>query len=229
MGKELNAFIELANYFHDHGYKLYLVGGTVRDFFLNVPLTDMDLVTNATPKQMEEFLKDGDYTFSKYGCVKYVYEEIKFDITTLRVERGYLDSRHPNNIKFVTSLKKDVMRRDFTINAMYLDDRFSLFDFYNGKHDLENKILKMVGNPKRRIKEDPLRILRALRFCINLDFILDPKLEKTLIKYVSLVKKLNHDKIKQELSKINADKINQRNELFEKFKLDYLLKGEKDD
>lgn len=226
MSEKINAFVELAKYFSDNGYKLYLVGGTVRDFFLNVPLTDMDLVTDATPSDMDKFLPDADYTFSKYGSIKYVHDGIKFDITTLRKERRYIDRRHPQNVKFVKSLKVDVKRRDFTINAMYLDDRFKLFDFYQGKTDLDNKIIKMIGNPNKRIKEDPLRILRALRFAINLDFNVDPKLEKVILKNISLVKELNADKIKQELFKINPTKELSRNKIFTKYNLSYLIKGE---
>ena len=226
MGKEINAFLELASYFFKNGYKLYMVGGTVRDFFLNAPLIDMDLVTDATPDQMEKFLEDADYTFKKYGSIKYYYEGIKFDIVTLRREYLYFDRRHPGKVRFVKSLKVDSKRRDFTINAIYLDDHFQVYDFYNGKKDLDNKTIKMVGIPLFRIKEDPLRILRALRFAINLDFKIDPKLSKVLLKNIHLVNKIKPEKIKEELFKIKPEKELERNKLFKAYHLEHLIKGE---
>lgn len=223
MNKEINAYVELAKTFHDQGYALYLVGGTVRDFFLNVPLSDMDLVTDATPEEMKCFLEDADFTFAKFGSIKYSIKSVKFDITTLRVEKSYKDNRHPAKVKFVTSLKKDVKRRDFTINGLYLDDRFQLYDFVKGKNDLNNKIIRAIGNPSKRLKEDPLRILRAIRFALNNQFIIEPKLDQALIKYSYLVERLNKDKIKQELSKIRYCDPAVKENFFKHYGLDQLL------
>ena len=147
--KHIDAYLRLAKIFKGKGFNLYLVGGTVRDFLLHYPLTDMDVATDATPIQVLSFLNDADGTFQKFGVVKYIFENIKFDIATLRIESDYDDYRHPKKIKFVTDLKKDYVRRDFTINAIYLDNYFNVIDYCKGREDLNNKIIRFVGKPKK--------------------------------------------------------------------------------
>ena len=199
---KLTLFIELYRLFNEHGFSLYMVGGTVRDYLMKEDLTDMDLVTNATPMEMKKFLLgEADYTFEKYGSVKLRYRQHKFDITTLRKEDGYIDARHPNKVVFSKSLEEDVKRRDFTVNALYMDHEYKVIDFVGGEKDLENKILKVVGDASIRIKEDPLRIVRALRFKINYGFIFDKELEKAVKENAHLLKTINIEKIKQEVSK----------------------------
>ena len=215
--KEIDAYIKLAKIFKNKGFNLYLVGGTVRDFLLKLDLTDMDLVTDATPEQMLPFLKDADDSFKKYGSIKYHFEGVKFDITTLRVEGKYLDSRHPSKIKYVTDLKKDYLRRDFTINGMYLDSYFILYDYCHGQDDLKNKVIRFIGNPKKRIKEDPLRIIRAVRFALTYGFSLDEKTEKAMKKYSYLLAKLNKEKIKEEVNKVVKADEHLKNKLFKEF------------
>ena len=217
--KEIDAYIKLAKVFKKKGFNLYLVGGTVRDFLLKQDLTDMDLVTDATPEQMIPFLPGVDDTFKQYGSVKYHYEGVKFDITTLRVEGAYKDSRHPSKIKYVTSLKKDYLRRDFTVNGMYLDSYFILYDYCNGQEDLKNKVIRFIGKPSKRIKEDPLRIIRAIRFALMYGFSFDPDTEKALRKYSYLLGKLNKDKIKEEVHKIKGADKDLKNKLFKEFSI----------
>ena len=200
--KHIDAYLRLAKIFKNKGFSLCLVGGTVRDFLLHIPLTDMDVATDATPIQVLSFLEGADGTFQQYGVVKYVFENIKFDITTLRVESNYDDSRHPKKVKFVTDLKKDYVRRDFTINAIYLDSYFNVIDYAHGKEDLANKIIRFVGKPKKRIKEDPLRIVRAIRFALKLGFGFEEETYKAMKKYSSLLENVNHVKIKEEIRKI---------------------------
>ena len=216
-----NAFLGLHKVFNEHGYQLYLVGGTVRDLLLNIPLTDMDVVTDATPEQMKEFI-EGDYTFSKMGSIKTTYQNVKFDITTLRKEKHYKDYRHPADVIFVKDLKTDHYRRDFTINAMYMDNHFKVIDFESGVGDLNNKVIRMVGNPIKRLKEDPLRILRAIRFALAFNFSIDSELEKALIKSVHLLDKLSKDKIKMEFKKFKNVEDNQLNEMLEKYSIKHL-------
>ena len=215
--KQIDAYLRLAKIFYDHGFELYLVGGTVRDFLLHRPLTDMDLVTTATPNQLETFLVGMDTTFIKYGVVKYVFNGVKFDIATLRKEGRYDDSRHPTKIRFVTSLKKDYIRRDFTINAMYLDSYFNIIDYAGGHEDLKDKLIRFVGKPKKRIKEDPLRIMRAVRFALVFGFGFEHKTEVALKNYSYLLSKINPEKIKEEIRKIgNVDEA-LKNKLFNDF------------
>lgn len=201
---KIEAYLKLAKLFKSKGFNLYLVGGTVRDFLLKQELNDMDLVTDATPEQMIPFLPSPDITFKQFGFVKVHYENVKFDITTLRIEGAYKDSRHPSKIKYVTDLKKDYVRRDFTINAMYLDSYFILYDYCHGQEDLNNHLIRFVGKPKVRIKEDPLRIIRAIRFALLYGFSFEEKTEKALRKYSYLLSKLNPDKVKEEVHKIKG-------------------------
>lgn len=216
---KIDSFLSLSKEFKRHNFSLYLTGGTVRDFLLEKELTDMDLVTNATPKEMESFLEDFDTTFSMYGYIKCKYQGNKFDITTLRKEKAYKDSRHPSKIKFVNKLKDDYKRRDFTINAMYLDESFKLYDYSTGKKDLEDKLIRFIGKPSKRIKEDPLRILRALRFSLLLNFSIEKNTEEALKKYSYLLTKINKDKIHQEVRKLKGIDKNKVEELFQKYSI----------
>lgn len=219
---KLQAYQSLNTLFREHGYRLYMVGGTTRDFLLEKNLTDMDLVTDATPSMMKEFL-EGDYTFEKMGSIKTTFNGIKFDITTLRKEKKYKDFRHPTKIKFVKKLKQDVKRRDFTINGLYLDENYKVIDYVHGIDDLNGKVIRTIGNAKKRIKEDPLRILRALRFALIYKFDLDEDLIDAICKYKTLLTKLSKDKIKQEIKKIiGVDKKDIIN-LFNKFAIQSFL------
>lgn len=217
--KEIDAYIKLAKVFKNKGFNLYLVGGTVRDFLLKLDLNDMDLVTDATPTQMLPFLKGADDTFKQYGSLKYYFEGVKFDITTLRIEGKYDDSRHPSKVKYVTDLKKDYVRRDFTINSMYLDSYFILYDYCHGQEDLKNKLIRFIGNPKKRIKEDPLRIIRAIRFALMYGFSFEEKTEKAMEDYSGLLAKINKDKIRQEVSKIKGVDKDFEEKLFKEFSI----------
>lgn len=188
--------------FNENNFNLYMIGSASRDYLLNKEIKDYDLVTNATPDDMKKFIHDGNYIFEKYGCVKTKYNNKNIDITTLRKEQNYNDYRHPGVIIFTNSLKEDSKRRDFTINALYIDENYNVIDFYNGLNDLKNKMLRIIGDPEVRIKEDPLRILRAYRFSIIYDLEIDKSTKDALINNVNLIKNLNKDKIKEELNKI---------------------------
>ena len=218
---KISEFINLANIFKSHGYNLYLVGGTVRDYLLNKELEDMDAVTDATPIEVVSFLPNVDTAFAHLGSLKYKTPNgLKFDITTLREESAYLDSRHPSQIKFVKDLELDYKRRDFTINAMYMDSNLNVIDYCHGKKDLENRILRMVGNPDKRLKEDPLRILRAIRFYLVFDLEFDKKLKEAMTDRFYLLNNITDAKIREELDKIGLhDEINvyKKKDIFEQF------------
>lgn len=201
MEHKLEIYRDLATLFDSKGFLLYLVGGTVRDYLLGKELTDMDLVTDATPSEMKEFLSNADYTFEKYGSVRLKIDDIKFDITTLRKEEGYSDFRHPNKICFTKSLKEDVFRRDITINAMYMDKDLNVIDFVGGQKDISNKVIRMIGKPLKRINEDPLRIIRIYRFKLETGFEIERELNDVLEHNFSKAKLINKDKINQEIRK----------------------------
>ena len=206
MDNKIQTFIDLADIYESHGYHLYLVGGTVRDYLLNIPLTDMDAVTDATPEQQKEFIEKTDCTFSKYGSIKVVFQNIKFDVTTLRKESDYSDSRHPSKVEYTDKLEEDVIRRDVTINALYLSKDLKVIDLVDGQKDLENKVIRMIGDPEKRFIEDPLRILRLLRFKFDLGFEIEEETLKSLQNKAPLIYFLNKDKVSQEIKKSHHQK-----------------------
>ena len=196
-------FKYLDKLFKENGFSIFEVGGSVRDNLLGLEVFDFDFATNATPEEMVKFLPNVNNTFAKYGCIKYKGEFGRAEITTFRVEEFYDDFRHPTKIRFVNSLNEDYKRRDFTINAIYKDIDGKIYDPSNGCEDLKNKIIRFIGDPETRIKEDPLRILRAKRFAKKLGFKIEINSEKAMEKLENLLEKLNPDKIKEEQRKSN--------------------------
>ena len=188
--------------FNKNGFRLYMVGGTSRDYLLNLKIADYDFVTDATPSDIEKFL-DANFTFKKYGCVKAKYLNNSIDIVTLREEGNYIDYRHPSYIKFVKDIEQDYRRRDFTINAIYIDEKYNIIDPTGfGVHDLKNKILRLIGPKDKRLKEDPLRILRAERFVVEYNLKVESETKKALEENFDLIKYLNKDKVDEEKRKL---------------------------
>ena len=194
----IEAFDFLKDLFRKNGFHLYVVGGTVRDFLLGKEITDLDFVTDATPEDELKFIPEGDFTFKKFGAVRYPYKGKHIDITTLRQEGEYNDSRHPSNVIFVKDPKLDYVRRDFTVNAMYLDEDYNVIDFSTGQEDLKKKLIRFIGDPYKRIEEDPLRIARAERFAKTLGFEIEEKTLQAIKSKRDLLEKLNPEKLKEE-------------------------------
>lgn len=191
-------FDELKKIYNEHGYRLYIVGGTVRDLFLGLPLDDEDFVTDATPDESRAFLPYADYVFAKFGAIRVKVNGKKCDVTTLRIEGEYNDHRHPSSITFIKDPEQDYARRDFTINGMYLDEEYRLLDYCGGKKDLQNKLIRFIGDPEKRIKEDPLRIIRAYRFSEKFGFRIEESSLFAIEKLKYLLSELNPEKIKEE-------------------------------
>lgn len=200
MNQEL--FTYLNTVFTENGFSIFEVGGSVRDELLGLEVFDFDFTTDATPEEMVKFLPDANDTFAKYGCIKYKGEHGRAEITTFRVEENYLDYRHPGTIRFVKSIEEDYKRRDFTINALYKDIDGKIIDPSSGLEDLKNKVIRFIGDPEKRIKEDPLRILRAKRFAKKLGFEIEPKSLKAIDEFSYLLEKLNPQKVLEEEKKI---------------------------
>ena len=197
----IEAFDFLKDLFRKNGFHLYVVGGTVRDFLLGKEITDLDFVTDATPEDEMKFIPEGDFTFKKFGAVRYPFKGKHIDITTLRQEGEYNDSRHPSNVIFVKDPKLDYVRRDFTVNAMYLDEDYNVIDFSTGQEDLKKKLIRFIGDPYKRIEEDPLRIARAERFAKTLGFEIEEKTQQAIKDKRDLLEKLNPEKLKEEQRK----------------------------
>jgi tRNA nucleotidyltransferase/poly(A) polymerase len=202
----LNPFLNLAKKFRDHGYQLWMVGGTSRDYLLGIPILDFDLTTDALPTQMQTFMPQANFRFAHYGTVQLVEEGYKIDITTLRQESLYQDKRHPQSIQFVKEPILDYSRRDLTINAIYIDSTLKVLDFVQGQEDLHNKVLRMIGDPFLRLQEDPLRILRVIRFQHRLGFKQESILEYAINQSIPLLDYLKPQKVKQEINKMMQDR-----------------------
>ena len=194
--------IEILNKITDFGYKAYIVGGYPRDMYLRRNSADIDICTNATPKELKEIFHESILKSQEYGSVSLIYKKIRFEITTFRKEIKYENNRFPVKIKYIDTLVDDLERRDFTINTICIDNKGNFIDLLNAKRDLDNKIIKCVGNADIKIKEDILRSLRAIRFATILDFKLDDELKKAIKKNGYLLKNLSYFRKKDELEKI---------------------------
>lgn len=202
--------LEVLKILYEHGYESYVVGGYVRDIILKRKTNDIDICTVATPKELLEVFDDVIVSDMQYGSVVIVYKGYKFDTTTFRREIKYEDNRKPVKIKYIKDIKKDLLRRDFTINTLCMDKDGKILDILNVRSDLDNKLLRTVGNPRYRIKEDSLRILRCIRFATILDFNIDNKTKHFLTKYSYLLKSLSINRKKEELDKIFLSKNKER-------------------
>ena len=161
---------------NNSGFEAYIVGGCVRDYLLGKNPHDFDITTSALPEEIKDVFKDLhiiNNNGEKHGTVTIRYNHENIEITTFRHDGEYSDHRHPSTVNFTRKLEEDLGRRDFTINAMAMDFNSRLYDFYEGKFDLDKKIVKCVGIPYKRFEEDALRILRGLRFASVLNFEID--------------------------------------------------------
>lgn len=186
------------------GYEAWIVGGCVRDFLLGRTPKDYDLCTSARPEEIEAAFA-GCRTIEtgrRHGTVTVVLEEMPLEITTYRVETGHSDARHPDQVRFTPSLEEDAARRDFTINAMAYAPGKGLQDFYHGQEDLERGLLRCVGEPDRRFREDALRILRALRFSSALGFSIEAETAAAARRQKGLLTGLSAERVAGELGKL---------------------------
>jgi poly(A) polymerase/tRNA nucleotidyltransferase (CCA-adding enzyme) len=199
------------------GYEAYIVGGCVRDILMQREPQDWDITTNARPEQILLVFPEAKYENSfgtvllpvraaaLAGAVKGNLEDV-VEITTYRSEQGYTDRRHPDTVRFETELDKDLERRDFTINSLALDpvDHDKIIDLFGGQKDIKAKIIRAVGEPSDRFKEDALRMLRAVRFSSQLAFELEPKTQRAITKLAGSLKFVSPERIRDELIKILA-------------------------
>ena len=216
--------IKMLNKLNDNGFKAYIVGGYPRDLILNRESFDIDICTDATPKELKEIFKDSMLPKVEYGSVTVIYHKVRFEITTFRKDLKYENHRLPVKIKYIGRLIDDLKRRDFTINTLCIDLKGNIIDLLNGRKEIESKTIKMVGNPKHKLKEDCLRILRAVRFATILDFELAKDLKKYIKKYGYLLKELSYFRKKEELEKIFlSSNISKGIELIKELELDKYL------
>lgn len=193
----------IINKLEENGYEAYVVGGCVRDSLLGIEPHDWDICTSALPEQVIEIFNEYKVLLTglQHGTVTIIIDTEPYEITTYRIDGEYEDNRHPNNVEFVSSLKLDLMRRDFTINAMAYSDSKGLVDLFGGADDLQNKIIRCVGNPDKRFTEDALRMLRAIRFAVRFNCVIEENTLCSLLKHKSLIKNVSFERISSELIK----------------------------
>jgi tRNA nucleotidyltransferase (CCA-adding enzyme) len=186
----------------ENGYEAFIVGGFVRDRFLGIVSEDIDITTNALPKTIEEIFPKTKATGKKYGTVTVFIENHGFEVTTYRIDDEYLNNRKPKSVSFTKKLVEDLKRRDFTINALALDYRGEVIDLFGGKRDLDNQLIRAIGEADERFKEDALRILRAIRFVAKLNFNIEEATLKAMREDICLLKNIANERIISELKNI---------------------------
>ncbi len=197
---------EILNKIEENGFEAYIVGGYVRDHLLGIETNDIDICTNARVKELIDIFSDYNITSNEYGSVKISSNDLRIDITTYRRDLKYNGNRRKVEIEYVDNLMDDIERRDFTMNAICMNKDGSIIDVYDGKKDIENKIIRCVGNITDRLNEDPLRMLRAVRFATVLEFRIEENLYKELKRNRHLINELSRERIKEELNKILVNK-----------------------
>ncbi|KRK98108.1 tRNA nucleotidyltransferase poly(A) polymerase [Secundilactobacillus odoratitofui DSM 19909 = JCM 15043] len=184
------------------GYEAYYVGGSVRDTLLGLPIHDVDIATSAYPEEVKALFKRTVDTGIEHGTVMILDHGQGYETTTFRTESGYQDYRRPDSVQFVRSLKEDLNRRDFTINALALKTDGTIIDYFDGLNDLKAKRIKAVGNPETRFNEDALRMMRAVRFASQLDFTIDPETIDGITHHGQLLTKIAVERIHVEFVKL---------------------------
>ena len=189
---------------YENGYEGFIVGGCVRDSILLKKPNDYDITTNAKPQRIKEIFKEFKLIENgiKHGTVGVIINNEVYEITTYRIEGEYENNRHPKNVEFTNQLVEDLKRRDFTINAMAYNDKVGLIDEFDGMIDIENKIIRTVGNPDERFEEDGLRIIRAIRFSSKLNFEIEENTMKSIYSKHKILQNISIERITDEINKI---------------------------
>ncbi len=186
------------------GFEAYIVGGCVRDRLLGRTINDYDITTNALPEEIMSVFAELKVapTGLKHGTVTVIYNDMPFEVTTFRVDGSYSDSRRPDSVRFTSSLEEDLARRDFTVNAMAMDVRGTLHDPFGGQDDLRARLIRAVGDPEKRFREDALRILRAVRFSAVLGFDIEEHTSAAALELRGLLDIISRERCRDELSKM---------------------------
>ncbi|MCQ2537293.1 MAG: CCA tRNA nucleotidyltransferase [Lachnospiraceae bacterium] len=194
-----------------NGFEAYAVGGCVRDALLSREPKDWDITTSAQPAQVKELFSHTIDTGIQHGTVTVMLDHVGYEVTTYRIDGEYEDCRHPKEVKFTTKLSEDLLRRDFTINAMAYNEQDGVVDLFGGVKDLEAKVIRCVGEAGERFDEDALRILRAYRFAAQLGFSIEEATIKAASERVENLKKVSAERVREELNKLllskNPDKL----------------------
>ncbi|HJV46394.1 MAG TPA: CCA tRNA nucleotidyltransferase [Bacillota bacterium] len=186
----------------NHGFPSYKVGGCIRDQLLGLQVKDIDIATAAKPEQVMEIFPKSIPTGIQHGTLTIPYKGDLFEVTTFRIDKEYKDHRHPSGVEFVDRIEQDLSRRDFTINAMAMDRSGNIIDPYGGGKDLQNKMIRAVGDPYQRFEEDPLRVLRGIRFSSRLDFAIERQTWQAMLSTGKQLVHISKERIRDEWRKI---------------------------
>lgn len=186
----------------EHGYEAYAVGGCVRDSLLGREPGDWDITTSASPDEIKKLFARTVDTGIEHGTVTVLLGKEGFEVTTYRIDGKYEDSRHPTEVIFTRNLREDLLRRDFTINAMAYNDTEGIVDIFGGMDDLKRKIIRCVGNARERFGEDALRIMRGVRFAAQLGFSLEKETKEAMTELAPTLEKISAERIQTELVKL---------------------------
>jgi len=190
----------------DSGFEIYFVGGCVRNLLMDIPIKDWDMTTSATPEEITNLFNDSYYN-NDFGTVGIpVNENSVVEVTTYRTEHGFSNKRHPDKVEWGKTIEEDLSRRDFTMNAIAFklieNNKQEYVDPYNGLEDIEERIIRCVGNPKERFKEDALRLMRAIRFASQLNFDIEEDTGREIKADAKLIKDISWERIRDEFMKI---------------------------
>ena len=199
---QVNTPIAIIKQLNLAGYEAYFVGGCVRDFLLKRPCSDWDITTSALPEQIMAVFSEAEPTGISHGTVTVSFEGFTAEVTTFRSDGVYLDGRHPQEVRFVSSLQEDLVRRDFTVNALAMDGDGRIIDLFHGMEDLRQGVLRCIGIPEVRFREDALRMLRVLRFSAQLGFDIEKKTWEVIREYAPLCQKLSVERMVVEMEKV---------------------------
>lgn len=191
----------IINTIKSHGHQAYAVGGCVRDSIMGLTPNDWDITTSALPSDIKEYFNKTIDTGIEHGTVTVMLHNVGYEVTTYRIDGEYKDGRHPSSVEFSDRLTDDLCRRDFTINAMAYNNITGLVDEYGGIDDINNRIIKCVGNPIERFTEDALRMMRAIRFSAQLGFTIDEATWNAIKKLSPSISKISMERVHVELGK----------------------------
>lgn len=192
----------IINIFYKNNYEAFMVGGCVRDSLLGLVPKDYDIATSALPNVTQSLLKKTIPTGIQHGTITVVLDNESLEVTTYRTEGKYINNRCPESVEFISNIKDDLSRRDFTVNAIAYNNKDGLIDYFNGIEDIKNKIIRTVGNPNKRFQEDALRMLRAIRFSCQLGFKIEENTYLAIKENYKLIKKISIERVRDELCKI---------------------------
>ncbi|MEK4548403.1 CCA tRNA nucleotidyltransferase [Bacillus sp. FSL L8-0173] len=202
MEQEFVKALPILHHLMKAGHQAYFVGGAVRDSYMKRKIGDVDIATSASPNEVERLFKRTVDVGKEHGTVIVLWEDETYEVTTFRAESEYKDYRRPEAVRFITSLSEDLKRRDLTINAMAMSAEGELLDYFGGAHDIGQKLIRTVGNPEDRFREDALRMMRAVRFMSQLGFLLEKETREAVIKDRELLAHVSVERKTAEFEKL---------------------------